>query len=498
MYKNETVFPCSNNINDLGIYNLYRAMSQHLFNRIPIHAFKTVILDFKDNIKDIYAYREGRLQNVGETEKLPIPSIVIEFVNNGNNYKDTQFASVSTPFQNYAGAEGINAEKRGLVAFYSDIYNIQLFSSNIFCKSNFNITFIVQTLDDRNNLANILDTNLKQHYGYEIENIKTQYLLPNALVNYLRKSLFKKEIDSIKEKQNTVSKETLTELSSIIDEEFVNHITGYSNGTIQLYNPKHLINNKDIRLAYTRGTNLYYKLDNEISIGDGEKRGELYDRYTITASGYIEYYNPIAFVLSLPSVIKGEWIDNYIIQNEKPDREYNLAIKKMNTIYTETREIHILKRKYRDYTMIFDEREFVCENGKDVYPVIFNLMELNKNDKNTSEIAYNFYQSIGKDKENIDINIMINYILNYTFENFDDIKVLDMVLFMIPHFSLDVIKELFYIVIWENDKLKDGNDYELSKDLNVDIYNTNSNFTYSFKLYANLIRIKTKFNLYFY
>ena len=496
MYKNECVFPCSNNLNDIGLFNIYRAVANHIFTKIPIHLFKTVILDFKDNMKDIYAYKNGELVNIKEVEKLALPSITIEFIGNGNNYKDTQFNSISTPFQNYAGAEGINLEKRGLNAIYSDKYNIQLFTSDIFCKSTFNITFSVQTLDDRNNLANILDTNLKQHYGYELKEIETKYLLPNSLISYLREALFQKELNALKENQNSLSLERIKEVADTIDINFVNHISDYSNGIITHFIKNSKYGQDEIRLSYNRLSNAYYKLDNELNLGDGEKRGDLYDKYSITGSGYIEYYNPIAFVLSLPSVIRGEWIKNYIIESTVPNKNFNINIKKMNTIFVDNREVSILGAKYKHYSLIYEDREFVCENGIDKYPILLKIMEDNQHDRNLSKISYDFYKEYKE--EYIDPNDLKQYILNYVFDDITKFSIIDMLIYMIPRFDKQTINELFTSVVWEDNKLKDKKEYELSDLLEMNLTNTNSELTYSHKIYADLTRIRIKFNLLFY
>lgn len=495
MYKNEVVFPASNNINDISLFQIYRSVANHIFNLIPIHLFQTVILDFKDNVKDVFAYRNGKLDNIGEATKLPNPSIIIEFTGNGNNYKDTQFNSVNTPLQNYAGAEGINVEKRGLNAIYSDINNIQIFTSNIYCKSQFNITFIVQTLDDRNNLANILDTNLKQHYGYQLEKISTRYLLPNEMVNYLKKCVFAKDINYIKNNQLNLSTDDINQRAKEIDERFIQYLEASSAGVITQFinDSKTSVDMNDIKFSYNRLSNAYYKLDDQIQLSEGEKRGDLYDKFNITASGYIEYYNLMNFVTSVPLTVNGEFTDNYLVNSMNADSNYNTRLKVMNTIFTETRDPLFLPVEYKNYVMVHQDREFVCENGYDIYPIILKMMEEYSKEPEISPFSFLFYD---KFSNNIDYNLFLKFIKNFNFNYYpsENIPDIDKFIYVMGNIDKELRDSLIKIYVWEGNSLLDESRYCIDNDFNLYIKETDSNKVYSFKLYIDIIRIKTKFN----
>lgn len=493
MYKNEVVFPASNNINDISLFQIYRAVANHVFNLVPIHLFQTIILDFKDNMKDVFAYKNGKLDNIGEATKLPHPSIIIEFVGTGNNYKDTHFNSINTPLQNYAGAEGINLEKRGLNAIYSDINNIQIFTSNIYCKSQFNITFAVQTLDDRNNLANILDTNLKQHYGYALEKIDTRYLLPNEMINYLKKCVFAKDINYITNNQLNLSDEDITQRAKEIDNRFVQYMEASSAGVITKFTNKNSqIDMDNLRLSYNRLSNAYYKLDDTIQLSEGEKRGDLYDKFTITASGYIEYYNLMNFVTSVPLTVNGEFTDNYLVNSKNADSNYNTRLKVMNTIFTETRDPLYLPTKYKNFALLYEDREFVCENGYDVYPILFKMMEEYKDDINTSPFSFLFYDKFST----IDFDNFKDFITDFNFNCYpsENIPDIDRVLYVIGNYDPTLLKEWIKVYVWEGNALLNENRYDVDNQFNLNINNTDSNKIYSFKIFIDIVRIKTKFN----
>ena len=491
MYKNEVVFPASNNINDTSLFQIYRTVANHIFNLIPIRLFQTIILDFKDNIKDVFAYRNGKLDNIGEATKLPKPTIIIEFTGNGNNYKDTQFNSVNTPLQNYAGAEGINVEKRGLNAIYSDINNIQIFTSNIYCKSQFNMTIEVQTLDDRNNMANILDTNLKQHYGYQLEKIDTKYLLPNEMVNYLKKCVFAKDLNYIHDNQINLTDNDIMERANDIDNRFTQYLEASSAGVITKFTNKNA-SIDDLKFSYNRLSNAYYKLDDQIQLSDGEKKGDLYDKFTITASGYIEYYNLMNFVTSVPLTINGEFTDNYLVGSKNADSNYNTRLKVMNTIFTETRDPLFLPVKYKNFALLYEDREFVCENGFDTYPILFKIMEEYKNDTEISPFSFVFFDKF----EEINYRNFEDFISNYDFNYYpnDNIPDIDKVIYVIGNIDKTLLKELIKVYVWEGNSLLDESRYYIDDEFNLNVKNTDSNKIYSFKLFVDIIRIKTKFN----
>lgn len=493
MYKNEVVFPASNNINDASLFQIYRAVANHIFNLIPIHLFQTVILDFKDNIKDVFAYKNGKLDNVGEATKLPIPSIIMEFIGTGNNYKDTHFNSINTPLQNYAGAEGINVEKRGLNAIYSDINNIQIFTGNIYCKSTFNITFALQTLDDRNNFANILDTNLKQHYGYQLEKIDTRYLLPNEMINYLKKCVFAKDINYIKDNQVNLSDEDIKQRADEIDNSFIQYMEASSAGVISRFTNKNSEIDKDnLRLSYNRLSNAYYKLDDQIQLSEGEKRGDLYDKFTITASGYIEYYNLMNFVTSVPLTVNGEFTDNYLVNSRNADANYNSRLKVMNTVFTDTRDPLFLPVEYKNFALLYEDKEFVCENGYDTYPVLFKMMEEYKNEPSISPFSFLFFDKY----DNINYENFKDFIVDYNFNYYpnDDIPDIDRVIYIMGNLDSNQLKKLIKLYVWEGNSMLDESRFNLDDRLNLNINNTDSYRVYSFKLFVDIIRMKTKFN----
>ena len=475
-------FPASNNINDKNVFNIYRAVVNHIFNFIPESLFKTKVLDFKDNTKNIYSHNDGSLVNRKEARRIEYPSFTIEFNNVGNNPQDTQLANTA-PFTNYSIAMGINPEMRGYTPLFQDNYGIQIFSSDIPCKTEFNITMAVQSLDDRNSLANILDNNLRQHYGYEINKILTQYLFPHGMIDYLRESLYYRELLILRENRNKLDNSEIERMSNNIDNDLIKHLELLSDGIIS--NVKLTSNDKDLNIAYNRyNTKAYYKLTNPITLNEGERRDELYDKYTITASGFVEYYNLIAFIVNIPSIIKGEWVHNYHILSYKPDMNGKIKVKSYPPIYVDHRN-HSYKLGKLDSKDIlcYEDREFLCDNGSDIYPISLKMLEkLNK--IYDSEIAYYFFSTYPQntcDCEDIK-NHMAKIKIDYKLKD----SIMELILVLFPHLSEEYFKKVFKIFVWkDNEILIENKDFKLKDDLSLELYNTNDKSVYSFQLFCD-------------
>lgn len=496
MYRYVQSFPASNNIHDKNLFNIYRSVINNIFNFLPSNLFATHIYDFKDNQKNIYTYKNGSLINRKEASRITLPSFQIEFTNTANNVQDTVLEK-STPISQYSIAYGINPEMRGYNAFYHDKHNVQMFSSDIFCRSEFNITITVQSLNDRNAMMNILDNNIRQSYGTSIENVKVQYLLPVGMIDWIREALFVKELANIRDNSNELTNYEISKMAQEIDNEFVNHLQLFSNGIIE--NVKLSPNDKDseINLAYNRLINVYYKFNSQFSPGEGEKRGELYDKYFITGSGYIEYYSPIAFIVNIPAIIKGEWTKQYAVESNIPDPiTGKIKTKSFPMIYVEERDVDLLKVLVDENdALLFEEREFLCDNGVDQYPIVLKMIEKTQ-DQNIlypSKLVH-FFFTYYKDRECSmkDLRLFFS-----RFKPNDDplsYNLLDQVLITYPHVNKDYFDRIFKIFVWKNETLlKKDVDYMINRDLNLILLNTDDKSVYSFKFYINKIYLEIQF-----
>lgn len=475
-------FPASNNINDKSVFNIYRAVVNHLFNFIPESLFKTKVLDFKDNVKNIYTYKDGSLVNRKEAGRLELPSFTIEFVNNGNNPQDHQINTIA-PFTKYSIAEGINPEMRGYIPLYQDQYGMQIFCSPIQCKTEFNITMAVQSLDDRNSLANILDNNLRQHYGYEIDKILTQYLLPHGMIDFIRESLYYRELLIIRDNRDQLDNDEIKRMSLNIDNDLVKHMETMSDGVFT--NVRLSYNDEDLNLAYNKyNTRAYYKMNGPITLNEGERRGELYDKYTISTSGYVEFYNIIAFIVNVPSVIKGEWIHNYHILSYKPDASGKLKVKSYPPVYIDQRNMQFKNAKLdKGDLLCYEDREFLCDNGNDEYPISLKMLEaLNKNyDEGIGYYFFTNYPHDTCDCKNIK-EYLASVQLEYKLKN----SIMELALLVYSHLTEEYFKKSFKIFVWkDNEMMIENQDYKLNSDLSLSLFNTNSQSVYSFQLYCN-------------
>lgn len=485
MYRYVQSFPASNSINDKSIFNIYRAVVNHIFNVIPESLFRTKILDFKDNARNIYTYKNGSLVDRKEAGRIEMPSFSIEFNNQGNNTQETQLA-LTAPFTQYSIAQGINPEMRGYTPLFQDHHGVQIFSSDVFCRTEFNITMAVQSLDDRTALCNILDNNLRQHYGNELKNILTQWLLPHGMIDYIREALYVKEFNVIRSVRDELDNDEIKRMADNIDKDFIKHMEIMSDGVFSCV--KLSPNDDGLNLAYNRHyTRAYYKLNNPVTVNEGERRGELYDKYTITASGVVEYYNPIAFIVNVPSVIKGEWVKNYHVLSYKPDRiTGKLKVKSYPPVYIDQREQYkkqIQLDKKKDI-LCYDEREFLCDNGKDEYPITLKMMEKAYRNQLPSEVAHKFFTEYTD--EYCDCKDIKEFIVRYRLDYKLKDSIMDQILIIYPDLDEATFKKLFKIFVWkDNEFLEEGRDYKLTQDLNLELYNTNSQSVYSFELYCD-------------
>lgn len=306
-------FPATNNVN-LNVVNMYRSVVESILYKFLPFEFNTVVVDTKTGIPNVYNTDNKYKLGSKFEEKIPRkPIIRFEFNNKGNNYEDTQLGLYN--LKRMANSHGFDQEMKGYIPFFKDLFDVCFWYSPVFCKTELSISIIVSSKDDQMAFMNIIDSNIDQHYGMHFKNLPMGFYLPKDFILTYKEALFKKELEKIREVDfNQKDRDTISEaINDALKDQLIKFSSGYIDGRPILDNKNNMI--YDL-LAYR---NVFVKLE-RFQPDEGEKRNDVYTRFSINSSGFIEFHNIMNYIIDFPTVVNGNFIEEELFEIKDNDK----------------------------------------------------------------------------------------------------------------------------------------------------------------------------------
>lgn len=307
-----------------------------IVTRFPNRFFNHLYLDTQNSVAYQYVVNETNGEWVAPSpgQKMLTPNLRMNYKQGSNNLGDVfgNFWNVNQQ----PGAFAIDTDLTGYKPFIYDPYGVIVASNDYSIRNTFDVSIEVQTKADQLALLNICDANLKHMYVQTIVG-ELGIVLPTMLMQYLRNSIFKNELDVLS-KMIADSEERKAYRASILDK-FTRHIYEFSNGAIKP-SSEHNDENGLTRYLYKlfRQQLLTMKLD-RVEPDDGSKKGGVYTGFTVSFNGWVEYANPISFITSIPAIIRGKKTDHFLITSSLKGKQGAEHIMEFKEVFKDTRRL---------------------------------------------------------------------------------------------------------------------------------------------------------------
>lgn len=457
MYKYLTHFPSTGN--HVTIFDIFKTVANDFMNNFRHNFFKHVVLDDKSNMKNMYSVNNENILELGSNMKkygkIEKPNIYFEFQRRGNNVEDSHLSTNIEAAKRQPGIFGYDLTGTLYTPLYSDPEGIIISFSDLFNRVEFNMTINVATRNDQEDLMSKLDMDINQFTGYTIPDVAVNYDLPDALITLMKDLYFTQEYIEIANNftislADKIAKEN--ELNDIISAKLM----AYSGNSINLVktvrtNQIDMNIRRDLDYKYTRHIPVFYKFQ-KFEMGEGEKKNDIYEKFSITVSGYVEFLNIIGFIIKIPMRVNGNEVDSLRLKSMATDSGGNYKVKEFFKYYVEEREPNIHKPvDWNEFTLFLEEMDMMFDTDKDGR---FSIMEWIKDENIDNET---------KSRYDLFLKIFLN------------------------HMDTEKRNKYIYLEIHEDNRcLVPGKDYVFNPDtLEVDIIFPKIGRYYSLKMFIN-------------
>ena len=411
--------------------------------------FNHIFLNTQNNVASSYIVNTstGELEKVQSGQKILTPALRLN-VQQGRNNHDDVFGSLWNVNQQ-PGAFMVDTNMVGYKPFLIDPYGVILSSNDYTIRNNFDFIISLQTKADQLSFYNYCDTNLKHLYVQTIP-VDTQIMIPNLLIEYIKKSVFKYEFDMLDKMAG--DSEDKIKYRNKINELFTSYLYDFSNGCIKPFRESQLENGVT-DYSYILNRKQLITLHLEKSDGDeGTKKGGLYTGFTVNMSGWMEYANPISFMTQVPAIIRGKKNDHFIRLSSGSDYKGNTYLMSFKEIFKDEREIvnidkNVWKRMYTEY-------EIMMASSLEKFNILDDVIDVN----DTPSCYYT-------------MSALLDQIS--TKEEFN---------------------ELFTVHIFKENKLISKNLYDIDEKFNITIRDCNLMVPYYIDIYVNVFKYEKYFD----
>lgn len=433
------VFPSLNNKNLQD--DMAKTIMNDFISKFPIGFFKHIYLDTQGSIANQYTVNteNGQLQPYKAGEKILQPNLRITIRQGGNNHNDvwgTKWWNVNQQ----PGAFAIDTDLTGYKPFMYGPYGIILATNECTVKNSIEIRVTVQSKADQLAFCNIADTFVKQMYVSIIE-ADTGILLPNLFMEYIRSCVFKPEILALD--KMLADSEEKKKYRQTINENFTTFMYKGSNGYIKPFISKENdagITNYMYRLG--RKQRITFHLD-PYDADEGAKKNGVFENFNITFNGYMEYANPVAFVTSVPAIIRGTK-NNWFIKSSSntDDKNYYATIKFKEVFKDDRRLVAVDADKWQHF---YFESELLMAAKTDSFNILDDII-----DPDDTPTHYFVMKAL--------LNLSKEY---------------------------NSFNQLFKVVIYKNNDMLDPINYTIDEDFNFEVRNCDLTVPYYLDIWIN-------------
>jgi hypothetical protein len=375
-----------------GLVDCYHGIGHYIMDKFPQGYFRSVQFNTKDGFySQYYKLKRSRMKgHTGVFEQKRTPRFIFVIDDKNNDLPEPGFSAAPNPYiwpLNF----GIHPHLSDYLEFFKDPSGISLYTTNRRMRVDFEVIIEHESASDQESSLNYFENTIKVMYGDRLFGITGGFILPNDMMKFMRTTLYFNTIQDIKKEKNG---EIRDRLYNEIQKDFDNRLVKYSSNQIL---PKINPNNPNKRYyIYNRTYNqIYFQITAPPNKSDGEKRNEIYDKFTVTAAGFFEIYKPVSWVLKSPDIVDGV-LFNDIVQvsremNKKGQRSpIGFAPFVPNFKTLPSRILTFVENQ--KYTCEYTEYEITFDNKKDNFDLIEWLAD---------EKFHGKYEYLWKDLQNM-------------------------------------------------------------------------------------------------
>ncbi len=287
-----------------GVVNIMDAIARGAISeRFPPGFFKGgTHIDTRSGIRDMYKNElqassnlTNKIENISRIDK---PRLLVTYRWTNMDTKSTGLGQ--NPLSQYPATHLMRLDMLGYEQIFQDENQIKIYTSNLRVKIDFDVILDMRTRDDQVTALNYLYHILKFQGCQPMVGIRTKFVLPDSMIFSLYKMLY----------GGTITKDLVNS--------FANHMENRSIGNIS----RMFINadsNKSVYVMNRQYKRIYAQFNGEPEMSDPESKDKIYDKFSITFSGFLEVYIPTAYILRCPDVVKNNIVDPYLILSDATD-----------------------------------------------------------------------------------------------------------------------------------------------------------------------------------
>lgn len=417
-----------------------KSVFHYFLNHFPRNFFNNIYMDNQTGLSGNYNINNnGELIKIETGKKLNNPTLRFNIRHGANNTVDP-FGGDIWNVNQQPGAFAIDTDLTGYRPILYDPYDIKIALNERTIRSTFEFNAIFESKADQLAYCNYLDSCLKMNY-VSVINVRTVLPMHRLMMEYLRSSLFKTEINVLsKMKADTKEKE---EYQQKINRMFMEHMYKFSESHIKPYKELEPNNkNTDYVYGYWQNQRITIHFD-KYEADDGNKKGNAWTNFGVNINGWIEFGNPIGFITSVPAIVRGAKNNWFMKTSSETDRNNFAHLMKFKEVFKDTR--HLLRINERIYQHFYLEREVMMSAKVEDFNILDDIIV-----KEDTPSHYNVMKAL------------LSTIKSQ--EEFDD---------------------LFNVVIYKNDTPIDRRNYQIDKNFNFHIIDCDLTVPYYIDIFVN-------------
>lgn len=247
-----------------------------------------VHIDTRTGIRDMFRNEQQITNNASKNKiesisKIDKPRLLTTY--RWTNFDTKASGLTQNPLSQYPNTHFLRLDMLGYDQIYQDPNEVKLYTSNLRVKIDFDVILDMRTRDDQLSGLSYLYSFLKFQGCQPITGIKTRFIMPNSLLFGLYKMYYGDGDITAKSASS-----------------FANHMNRFSNGFIE----RKFINGQENRSLYVMNREykrVYVQFTGEPEMSDPEVKEKIFDKFSITFSGFLETYIPTTYMLRCPDVV---------------------------------------------------------------------------------------------------------------------------------------------------------------------------------------------------
>jgi len=235
--------------------------------------------------------------------------------------------------------------------------DIYIGTNNLRIRVTCEFLFSCQSKEEQMSLYGFIKNNIKDMYGYALEGISTDYVIPNVLINSMKNMLYGESAAMVD-----------------IEKDFDKYLYDKSGGGINPVYRNGKRQDKFYEMNYTY-RRIYFKLSGKPVMDDGDKKDMVYDNYTIRFPAIVEMYIPINYVVRTPDLIPGavggvNAIGDFIVMDKESNDDNMMQVIPIIKKYKDT-----CSRSYvdKDRLKLIVRDEFAIVEPEDYYDLRIDM-----------------------------------------------------------------------------------------------------------------------------